>query len=113
MAFLIDYIWQSTFCLLFFYGIYWVFLRNEKVFGFTRVYILITPILALLFPILRIPVSFNKPDISLEQSQLFRALTIEQVPEDVAGFYGLPEVTVQSTKLPMLLEFKDYFLIFS
>lgn len=112
MAFLIDYIWQSTFCLLFFYGIYWVFLKNEKVFGFTRIYILITPILALLFPILRIPVSFNKPDISLEQSQLFRALTIEQVPEDVAGFYGLPEVTVQSTKLPMLLEFKDYFLIF-
>ncbi|AFL85583.1 TonB family protein [Belliella baltica DSM 15883] len=113
MAFLIDYIWQSTFCLLFFYVIYWVFLRNEKAFGFTRIYILITPILALLFPILRIPVSFNKPDISLEQSQLFRALTIEQVPEDVAGFYGLPEVTVQSTKLPMLLEFKDYFLIFN
>lgn len=112
MAFLIDYIWQSTFCLLFFYGIYWVFLRNEKVFRFTRAYILITPILALLFPILRIPVSFVKPDISLEQSQLFRALTIEQVPEDVVGFYGLPEVIVKSTKLPTLLEFKDYFLIF-
>lgn len=112
MAFLIDYIWQSTFCLLFFYGIYWVFLRNEKVFGITRLYLLITPILAFLFPILRIPVDFNKPDISLEQSQIFRALTNEQAPEYVAGYFGLPEVTVQSTKLPMLLEFKDYILIF-
>ena len=112
MAILIDYIWQSTFCLFFFFGVYWVFLRNEKVFVFTRVYLLITPILGLLFPLVKIPVSFNKPDISLEQSQLFRALSIEQVPEDVAGFYGLPEVTVQSTKLPMLFELKDYFIIF-
>ncbi|MCH7398077.1 TonB family protein [Belliella sp. DSM 107340] len=112
MAILIDYIWQSTFCLFFFFGVYWVFLRNEKVFVFTRVYLLITPILGLLFPLVKIPVSFYKPDISLEQSQLFRALSIEQVPEDVAGFYGLPEVTVQSTKLPMLLELKDYFIIF-
>ncbi|MCH7415580.1 TonB family protein [Belliella sp. R4-6] len=112
MAVLLDYIWQSTFCLFFFFGIYWVFLRNEKVFVFTRVYLLITPILGLLFPLVTIPVSFYKPDISLEQSQLFRALSLEQVSEDVAGFYGLPEVTVQSTKLPMLLEFKDYFIIF-
>lgn len=63
MAFLIDYIWQSTFCLLFFYGIYWVFLRNEKVFGITRLYLLISPILAFLFPILRIPVDFSKSQI--------------------------------------------------
>ncbi|SNS15282.1 TonB family C-terminal domain-containing protein [Belliella buryatensis] len=111
MAVLIDYIWQSTFCLFFFFGIYWVFLRNEKAFVFTRVYILITPILALLFPLMQIPVEFYKPDISLEQSQLFRALTIESMPEEVAGTYGLPEFTVQSTKLPVLLELKDYFLI--
>ncbi len=111
MAVLIDYIWQSTFCLFFFFGIYWVFLRNEKAFVLTRVYILITPILALLFPLVEIPVAFYKPDISLEQSQLFRALVIEQVPEEVAGTYGLPEFTVQSTKLPILLELKDYFLI--
>ncbi|MFD2035954.1 TonB family protein [Belliella marina] len=112
MAVLIDYIWQSTFCLFFFFGVYWVFLRNEKVFVFTRAYILITPILALLFPLVKIPVSFYKPDISLENSQLFRALSLEQVPDEVAGFYGLPEVTVQSTKLPMLMELKDYFIIF-
>ncbi|MCH7400221.1 TonB family protein [Belliella kenyensis] len=111
MAALVDYIWQSIFCLLFFYGIYWVFLRNEKAFVVTRIYILITPILALLFPLVEIPVGFEKPDISIEHSQLFRALSVEQVPEEVVGTFGLPEVTVQSTKLPVLLEIKDYLLI--
>ncbi|MCH7411349.1 M56 family metallopeptidase [Belliella sp. DSM 111904] len=111
MAALVDYIWQSTFCLFFFFGIYWVFLRNEKAFNLTRIYILVTPILALLFPLVEIPVGFEKPDISIEHSQLFRALSVDQVPDEVVGTFGLPEVTVQSTKLPVLLEIKDYLLI--
>ncbi len=110
MASLIDYIWQSTFCLLFFFGIYFIFLRNEKAFTFTRFFLLVTPLLAMFFPLLEIPVSFYKPDISLDQSQLFRALTNSPAPEEVAGYYGLPEVTVQSTKLPVLWEFKHYFI---
>jgi TonB family protein len=111
MAVLLDYIWQSTFCLLFFFGIHWIFLRNEKVFTITRIYLLITPILALLFPLISIPVNFDKPNISLEQTQFYRALSIQETPEDFVATFGLPEFTVQSTKLPLLWEIKDYLLL--
>ncbi|MFC0262157.1 TonB family protein [Fontibacter flavus] len=111
MAVLIDYIWQSTFCMLIFYGIYWIFLRNEKIFHVTRLFLLIAPILALIFPLISIPVGFDKPDISLEQTQFYRALSIQEAPDEIAATFGLPEVTVESTKLPILWEFKDYFIL--
>jgi TonB family protein len=112
MAVLLDYIWQSTFCLLFFFGVYYVFLRNEKTFNITRFFILLTPILAMLFPLISIPVSFDKPGISLEQTEFFRALTVQSTPDDFVATFGLPEVTVQSSKLPLLWEFKDYIILF-
>jgi hypothetical protein len=112
MAVLLDYIWQSTFCLLFFFGVYYVFLRHEKALRFSRYYLLITPILALTFPLINIPVDFYKPDISLEQSQLFRAWTTVDMPESFVATFGLPEVTVISTKLPVLWEIKDYIFLF-
>jgi TonB family protein len=111
MAVLLDYIWQSTFCLLFFFGVYYVFLRNEKVFNITRFFILLTPILAMLFPLISIPVGFDKPDISLEQTEFFRALTVQSTPDDFVATFGLPEVTVQSSKLPLLWEIKDYLIL--
>lgn len=111
MAVLLDYIWQSTFCLLFFYGIYFFFLRNEKAFNLTRIYILLTPLLALSFPLINIPVSFKKPDISLEQTQFFRAFSAQETSEEIAATFGLPEITVQSTKLPFLWEIKDYLIL--
>lgn len=111
MAVLIDFIWQSTFCLLLFFGIHWVFLRNEKAFTFTRIYLLITPLFALLFPLISIPVDFDKPNISLEQTKFYRALSLQETPEDVVATFGLPEFTVQSSKLPILWEMKDYLFI--
>lgn len=111
MAVLIDYIWQTTFCLLFFYGVYWVLLRKEKAFTITRVYLLVTPVIALVCPLISIPVEFEKPGISLNQSEFFRALSEQEAPETFVATYGLPEVTVESTKLPLLLEIKDYVLI--
>ncbi|RPA69097.1 TonB family protein [Cyclobacteriaceae bacterium YHN15] len=108
MAVLLDYIWQSTFCMLFFFGVHWVFLRNEKAFTVSRIYLLITPLLALLFPLISIPVNFDKPNISLEQTQFYRALSLQETPEDFVATFGLPEFTVQSSKLPLLWEIKDY-----
>jgi len=111
MAVLIDYIWQSTFCLLFFFGVYFVFLRNEKAFTVTRFYILITPVLALLFPLISIPVSFDKPGISLEQTEFYRALSEQEAPDNFVTTFGLPEVIVQSSKLPLLWEIRDYLFL--
>ncbi|WP_158858140.1 TonB family protein [Lunatibacter salilacus] len=109
MAEFINYFWQSFFCLCFFFGIYWVFLRDEKSFRFNRAYLLITPALALLFPMMEIPVSFDKPSISLEHTDLLRALK-EQADVETIGTFGLPEFTVTDTKLPLLWEIKDYLL---
>jgi TonB family protein len=111
MAGIIDYIWQSTFCLFFLYGIYWCFLKDEKVFTFTRIFILIAPILALLFPLIEIPVDFNKPSISLENTNFYQVLSVQEAPEEIVGEFGLPAVTVSSTRLPLLWEFKDYFIL--
>lgn len=109
MAEFINYFWQSFFCLCFFFGIYWVFLRDEKSFRFNRAYLLITPALALLFPLMEIPVSFDKPSISLEHTDLLRALK-EQADVETIGTFGLPEFIVTDTKLPLLWEIKDYLL---
>ncbi|UCS92693.1 TonB family protein [Echinicola marina] len=111
MAHLVNYIWQSTFCLLFFFGIYWCFLRGEKVFSLTRIFLLVSPVLALLFPLIEIPVQFSKPSISLEETDFLQSLTANASQEDIVGTFGLPEVTVSSTKLPILLEWKDYLFI--
>jgi len=112
MAVLLDYFWQSTFCMLIFFGIYWLFLRNEKALKVTRIYLLISPILALTLPLVSIPVSFAKPDISLEQTQFYRALLIPEASDNIVAAYGLPEITVKSTKLPVLWGLVDYAFFF-
>src|SRR5690554_3620973 len=112
MADIINYIWQSSFCLLFLFGIYWCFLRGEKVFTLTRIYILAAPVLAFLFPLIEIPVDFTKPNISLENTEFLQSLaSFEEEEKNIIGTFGLPEFTVKSTKLPVLLEFRDYLII--
>lgn len=111
MAEIINYIWQSSFCLLFFFGVYWCFLREEKALVFTRLFILFAPLMALLFPLLEIPVSFTKPSISLEDTAFLKSLASIEEKEEVAGTFGLPEFTVQSSKLPILMEMTDYLLL--
>lgn len=110
MASIINYIWQSTFCLAFFYGLYWVFLKNEKTFLVNRVYLLLAPVLALIFPLVEIPVAFNKPSISLENTAFLRAFDGTDT-EEIAGAFGLPEVTVTGSKLPVPWEVTDYLLL--
>ena len=111
MAEIINYIWQSSFCLLFFFGVYWCFLREEKALVFTRLFILFAPVLALLFPLIEIPVSFTKPSISLEDTDFLKSLASIQEKEEVVGTFGLPEFTVQSSKLPLLMGITDYLLL--
>lgn len=111
MAEIINYIWQSSFCLLFFFGVYWCFLKDEKAFTLTRIFILIAPLMALLFPVVEIPVDFAKPSISLEHTGFLQTLSAYQEEEEIAGTFGLPEFTVSDSKLPLLLEFKDYLMI--
>ncbi|WP_460543580.1 TonB family protein [Echinicola sediminis] len=67
--------------------------------------------LALCFPLIEIPVGFSKPSISLENTAFLQALAAQQHQDDIVGTFGLPEVTVTSTKLPILLEWKDYLFI--
>src|SRR5690606_3145898 len=102
MAEIINYIWQSSFCLLFLFGVYWCFLREEKAFTLARAFILAAPVMALLFPLLEIPVDFAKPSISLENTDFLKSLASLQEQEEIVGTFGLPEFTVKSSKLPLL-----------
>ncbi|MDN3690391.1 M56 family metallopeptidase [Cyclobacterium jeungdonense] len=110
MATIINYVWQSTFCLAFFYGLYWVFLKNEKTFLFNRFFLLVTPLLAILFPLVEIPVAFDKPSISLEDTAFLRAFEAGESTE-IVGTFGLPEITVTGSKLPILWGITDYLLL--
>ena len=111
MAEIINYIWQSSFCLLFLFGVYWCFLREEKAFTLARAFILAAPVMALLFPLLEIPVDFAKPSISLENTDFLKSLASLQEQEEIVGTFGLPEFTVKSSKLPLLMEVTDYLLL--
>ncbi|MEX2566662.1 MAG: TonB family protein [Cyclobacteriaceae bacterium] len=110
MVTVINFIWQSIFCLAFLYGLYWVFLKNEKTFHFNRIFLLLAPVLAFVFPLIKIPVSFDKPSISLEGTSLLKAFKIQD-NQDIIGTFGLPEVTVTGSKLPLLWGIMDYLLL--
>jgi len=110
MASIINFIWQSIICLLFFYAFYWVFLKDEKTFVFNRIYLLITPVLAIASSLIEIPVSFEKPSISLENTAFLKAFESDSQKE-IAGTYGLPEVTVTGSRLPTLWGFTDYLFL--
>ncbi|MFK8104854.1 MAG: M56 family metallopeptidase [Saprospiraceae bacterium] len=49
-----QYLLESSFCLLIFYGFYHVLLRRETFFQINRLYLIVTPILAILIPLLHI-----------------------------------------------------------
>lgn len=112
MAALLDYIWLSTFSMLIFFGIYWLFLRNEKALRLSRIYLLVSPLLALAMPLVNIPVDFAKPSVSLDQTQFYRALAVQEAPDNFVATFGLPEITVQGSKLPILWTQKDYLFLF-
>lgn len=112
MAAFLDYIWLSTFSMLVFFGIYCLFLKNEKTLRFSRVFLLVSPLLALLMSLVNIPVNFAKPSVSLEQTQFYRALAFEEAPDDIVATFGLPEITIQGSKLPVLWTGKDYLVLF-
>ncbi|MDO6436972.1 M56 family metallopeptidase [Cyclobacterium sp. 1_MG-2023] len=76
---------------------------------FNRVYLLVTPFLAVAFSLIEIPVSFETPSISLENTAFLKALEFDSQKE-IAGAYGLPEVTVTGSRLPTLWDIKDYLI---
>lgn len=58
---LLLYIAQSSACLLLFYLFYRLVLHRERCFQYNRFYLLLTPLLSLLIPLLRIPVMVPEP----------------------------------------------------
>src|SRR5271154_2782861 len=78
---LVNYFIEANFGLIFFIGIYWLFLRNESQFSFNRVFLLTGIALSLSLPLLR----FNSPS----SEKVIPSLG-QLVPS-----YWLPEVTIQ------------------
>ncbi|MEM1124345.1 MAG: M56 family metallopeptidase, partial [Bacteroidota bacterium] len=61
-----QYLIESSFCLLIFYGFYALFLRKETFFQLNRAYLVATPIFALSIPLLNISFQKDAPAESLE-----------------------------------------------
>jgi hypothetical protein len=57
----IQYILESAFCLACLYGFYWLALQRETFFQWNRVYLLLSPILALGLPALKIQLTKESP----------------------------------------------------
>ncbi|MBK7935840.1 MAG: M56 family metallopeptidase [Lewinellaceae bacterium] len=57
----IQYIIESAFCLACLYGFYWLVLQRETFFQWNRVYLLLSPLLALALPTLKIQVLAPPP----------------------------------------------------
>ena len=49
---LVNYVIQSAFCLLIFYGFYFIFLKKETCFQYNRAYLFFSSVLALLLPLM-------------------------------------------------------------
>jgi TonB family protein len=61
---LILYLLQSGISIILLYGIYWFFLRNDTFHMVNRIYLVVTVIFSLLFPLLHITLPFNGADQS-------------------------------------------------
>src|SRR5690606_861651 len=85
--------------------------KDERAFMLSRFFILVAPLMALLFPIIEIPVEFSKPSISLEETEFLRSLTTAPEAEEIVGTFGLPEITVYGSKLPLLMGLRDYLIM--
>lgn len=48
----LEFVIESSICLLLFYGFFWFFLRKETCFQWNRLYLILTPLLSILFPLL-------------------------------------------------------------
>lgn len=79
MTNMFNYLIEANLALLFFYVLYWLFLRDENQFGFKRIYLLGSLIASLLFPLIT---------ISSEGTQLIPSLSHS------AAAYWLPEIIV-------------------
>jgi hypothetical protein len=87
MAGLLDYIWLSTFGMLVFYGTNYLFLRNEKAQRLSRIFLLVSPLMALFMPLVSIPMDFVNPSVSLEKTQFYRALSLQETPDDIVATF--------------------------
>jgi hypothetical protein len=86
MAFLTQYLLESSFCLLFFYILYHFLLRKETFFQLNRAYLLATPIISLLIPLVQIPL------VSPTQGELpAEGLNLDIVYPAITGANALEE----------------------
>ena len=68
-----TYILESAVCLACLYGFYYAFLRRETFFQWNRVFLLLAPLLSLLFPALNIPLicpTADSPESALVASPI-------------------------------------------
>ena len=56
----LAYFFRSGICLLVFYSLYWLFLRQEKTFRFNRYYLLSAVVISYLFPLINFSVFFSR-----------------------------------------------------
>jgi TonB family protein len=83
MTTMLNYLIEANLALLFFYVLYWLFLKNENQFSFKRIYLLGSLIASLLFPLITIPT---------EGTQLIPSLSHSPAA------YWLPEITIYANE---------------
>ena len=79
MSTYINYLVEASLGLLFFYGMYWLFLRKETNFRFKRVYLIGSLVLSMLFPFIKI----GEPNQIIPS--IGQALPVYFLPEVVIG----------------------------
>lgn len=94
---------KSALCMVLFFGLYWLFLRKEKLFIFNRYYLIFSVVLSLTVPFISLPVSISYPvRIIYENSPVFR----EFLPGNSSEEAPQPEETM--TLQPGILPSADF-----
>ncbi len=84
-----QYLLESSFCLLIFYGFYHMLLRRETFFQINRLYLIVTPILAIFIPMLHIdleaPVAAEQARGAMEEFIIPVISNAAQLNSDIAS----------------------------
>jgi beta-lactamase regulating signal transducer with metallopeptidase domain/formylglycine-generating enzyme required for sulfatase activity/lipopolysaccharide export system protein LptA len=84
---MIAYIIKSSLSLILMFGLYWIFLRKEKLFRFNRFFLIFAILFSLIVPFISVPVNIQNNEV---QKNIVTVLN-----------YNIPDVTALSAPVPI------------
>ena len=91
---MITYILKSSVSLIILFGLYWIFLRNIKLFVFNRFFLIFSVVLSLLLPLISVPVNFR---VASQLNEIVPLISYNHPPIQIGDTYTLNDLNISKS----------------